>query len=75
MAEMLGQPGLPCRIHVIACLQNGPGLARSPAMYQSGMATVGAREQLHNRRGLTVRFHTQYDGFVRPFHGRCLSLT
>src|SRR5262249_44827768 len=61
---------LPCDIDVIAGLQNGPQLARAPAMDEAEMPAVPAREQLEHRARLGMRPHAQDHALVAPVHAR-----
>ena len=69
VAEVIGEPRLPGGVDVIADLQDGPQLARAPAVHQPQVPTVLAREQLEHGAGLAVRPHAQDHAFVAPVHG------
>ena len=68
----VGQPRLPGGVDVIAGLQDGPQLARAPAVHEAQVAAVRAREQLEHGAGLAVRPHAQDHAFVAPLHGTML---
>ena len=68
MAEVLGKPRLPHRVDVIARLQDGPQLARAPAVDEAEVASVLAREQLGDGRRLAVRLDGQDHALIRPLH-------
>ena len=69
MAEMLVEPGAPNRADQVSRLQHRPHPAAGPAVHQTEMSTVLARQELQDRVRFPVPPGAEHDPFVGPLHG------
>src|SRR5690606_36191915 len=61
ITELIGEPGFPGRLDVIANLQHGTEAPAPAAVHETEVSAMGARQQLEDRGGFAMRPDRQND--------------